>query len=159
LAGDELHATYRFAKGVTGYFDSIANDGTQNHGFGLSLIGSQGRIQIWCDDSPLARFVPGNPFQAATSSEEALPISTAGVGQIEPLHDLHKKVYQHLVPVEDLLDSIGSDREPICGLKDAGATVEMICGVFESHRLGRTVKFPLVQRDHPLSNLVEPVVF
>ena len=151
LAGDELHAMYRFAKGVTGYFDSIANDGTQNHGFGLSLIGSQGRIQIWCDDSPLARFVPGNPFEAATSSEEALPISTAGVGQIEPMHGLHKKIYQHLVPVEDLLDSIRGNREPICGLKDAGATVEMICGVFESHRLGRAVKFPLVQRDHPLS--------
>ena len=137
--------------GLPEYFDSIANDGTQNLGFGLSLIGSQGRIQIWCDDSPLARIVPGNPFQFATSGKEALPISTAGLGQIEPIRDLHKKVYQHIVPVEDLLDSIHGDREPICGIKDAGATVEMICGVFESHRLGRTVKFPLVQRDHPLS--------
>ncbi|HBV62447.1 MAG TPA: 3-chlorobenzoate-3,4-dioxygenase [Rhodopirellula sp.] len=151
LAGDELHATYRFAKGITGYFDSIANDGTENQGFGLSLIGSQGRIQIWCDDSPLARFIPGNPFHAFNSSEEALPISTAGVGQIEPVDGLHKQIYRHLVPVKDLLDSIRGDREPICGLKDAGMTVEMICGVFESHRLGRTVKFPLVQRDHPLS--------
>ncbi len=151
LAGDELHATYRFAKGVTGYFDSIAKDGTENQGFGLSLIGSQGRVQIWCDDSPLARFIPGNPFQASNSNKEALPISTAGVGQIEPIHGLHKKIYQHLVPVLDLLDSIRGDREPICGLEDAGMTVEMISGVFESHRLGRTVRFPLVQRDHPLS--------
>ena len=151
LAGDELHAMYRFAKGVTGYFDSIANDGTENQGFGLSLIGSKGRIQIWCDDSPLARFIPGNPFRASHSSEEAWPISTAGVGKIEPVDGLHKKIYRHLVPVEDLLDSIRDDREPICGLKEAGMTVEMICGVFESHRLGQTVKFPLVQRNHPLS--------
>ncbi|MAI71327.1 MAG: 3-chlorobenzoate-3,4-dioxygenase [Rhodopirellula sp.] len=151
LAGDELHATYRFARGVTGYFDSVANDGTQNQGFGLSLIGSQGRIQIWCDDSPLARIFPGNPFGSAASSKEGLPISTAGVGKIEPMHGLHKRLYQHIIPVEDLLDSIRGDRDPICGLEDAGATVEMICGVFESHRLGRTVKFPLVQREHPLA--------
>lgn len=151
LAGDELHATYRFARGVTGYFDSIANDGTQNFGFGLSLIGSQGRIQIWCDDSPLARLFPGNPFKPATSNGEGMPLSTAGMGQTEPLSGLHKKIHQHIVPVEDLLDAIKSDREPICGIEDAGATVEMICGVFESHRLGRTVQFPLVQREHPLS--------
>lgn len=151
LAGDELHANYRFARGVTGYFDSIANDGTQNQGFGLSLVGSQGRIQIWCDDSPLAMIFPGNPFESAASSNKALPISTAGVGLIEPIHGLHRKLHQHVIPVEDLLDSIRCDREPICGLEDAGATVEMICGVFESHRLGRTVKFPLVNRDHPLS--------
>lgn len=151
LAGDELHATYRFARGVTGYFDSIANDGTKNLGFGLSLVGSQGRIQIWCDDSPLARFIPGNPFQAAVANGEVLPISTAGVGEIEPLRDLHKSIYQHILPVKDLLDAIRGDRDPICGLEDAGLTVEMICGVFESHRLGKTVEFPLLQRDHPLS--------
>ena len=151
LAGDELHATYRFAKGITGYFDSIANDGTQNFGFGLSLIGSKGVIQIWCDDSPLARLVPGNPFKPAESSQQALPISSAGVGQVEPIEGLHQKIHQHVLPVEDLLDAMDKDREPICGLQDAGATVEMICGVFESHRLGRTVELPLVEREHPLS--------
>ncbi|MDB4749279.1 Gfo/Idh/MocA family oxidoreductase [Rubripirellula sp.] len=151
LAGDELHATYRFAKGITGYFDSIANDGTGNFGFGMDLVGSQGRIQIWCDDSPLARFVSGNPFQPTETPRQILPISTAGVGQVEPIAGLHQKVYQHIVPVADLIDAIRQDREPICGLEDAGATVEMVCGVFESHRLGRTVEFPLLQREHPLS--------
>ena len=150
LAGDELHATYRFSKGITGHFDSIANDGTQNFGFGLSLVGSRGVIQIWCDDSPLARLVPGNPFQPADSGQQGLPISTAGVGQAESLEGLHQKVHQHVLPVEDLLDAVTNDREPLCGLEDAGMTVEMICGVFQSHCLGRTVELPLVEREHPL---------
>ena len=151
LAGDELHATYRFAKGITGYFDSIANDGTQNFGFGLSLVGSRGVIQIWCDDSPLARFVPGNPFQPVDARQQGLPISTAGVGRAEPLEGLHQKIHQHVLPVQDLLDAVTNDREPLCGLEDAGMTVEMICGVFQSHCLGRAVKLPLIEREHPLS--------
>lgn len=44
LAGNELHARYLMENGVTAFFDSIANDGTKNHGFGLQLIGSEGVI-------------------------------------------------------------------------------------------------------------------
>jgi len=151
LAGDELHASFRLGKGVTGYFDSIANDGTKNFGFGLHLIGSQGTIQIQCDDSPLARLIPGNPYQPSDPGRPWIPVFSAGVAKSEPVEDLHQRIYRHVIPVEDLLAAIIDDREPICGLEDAGITVEMICGVFESHRLGRTVEFPLQERNHPLA--------
>lgn len=151
LAGNELHARYRFSRGVTGYFDSIANDQTRNFGFGLALVGSQGTIQIWCDDSPLARFLPGNPFEPV-GSRPSLPISTAGIDEEEPVEKLHQKVHHHVLPVEDLLAAVAGNREPICGPDDAGMTVEMICGAFQSHRLGRMVTFPLIEREHPFLN-------
>ena len=151
LAGDELHASFRFGKGITGYFDSIANDGTMNFGFGLQLVGSQGTIQIRCDASPLARLIPGNPYQPGDSGRSSIPISSAGAAKPEPIEDLHSRIHRHVIPVEDLLAAIVDDRDPICGLEDAGMTVEMICGVFESHRLGRTVEFPIQERNHPLA--------
>ena len=153
LAGNELHAKYRFGKGITGYFDSIADDGTANHGFGLQLIGSQGIIQIRCDTSPLAHWIPGNPFQPGEQSRPWVPISSAGAGKPEPISDLGERIHQHGLPADDLLAAVALDRQPTCGLKEASETVEMICAVFESHRLGREVELPLENRAHPLSLL------
>jgi len=64
-AGDGLHETYRFGKGISGYSDSSGKDGTQNCGWGLSLNGRKGGIQIGGDDPPLASRGPGNPFKPA----------------------------------------------------------------------------------------------
>jgi hypothetical protein len=36
---------------------------------------------------------------------------------------------------------------------EARTTVEMICGVFESHRIGGTVNLPLKNRENALSML------
>ena len=63
LAGNELHARFEFDSGTVGYFDSIANDGTKNAGFGMQLIGSEGIINIQADLTPLAHLVPGNPLR------------------------------------------------------------------------------------------------
>ncbi len=68
LAGNELHARFQMANGVTAYFDSIADDGTKNHGFGMQLIGSEGVIALFADLDPLAYLIPGNPFQPPETS-------------------------------------------------------------------------------------------
>ena len=62
LAGNALHARYEMERGMIAYFDSIANDGTQNHGFGLHLVGSKGILAIRNDRQPFAYWVPGNPL-------------------------------------------------------------------------------------------------
>ncbi|MGI9471350.1 MAG: Gfo/Idh/MocA family protein [Rubripirellula sp.] len=152
LAGNELHATYRLENGVTGYFDSIANDGTKNHGFGLQLIGSEGVIQIRCDAAPLAHLIAGNPFEP-TVPRSWVPISSAGAGVDEPIADMRSMIHGHELPARDLLEAVEKDREPLCGLSEAAETVEMISAVFESHRLGREVRFPLESRVHPLTRL------
>lgn len=154
LAGDEVHARYEFGNGLIGYFDSIANDGTNNAGFGLQLVGSQGLIDINCDQQPLAWLVPGNPFQPGEKPRPWIPITTAGPGQPEPKKGLHGLVYQHILPARDLLESMRENRQPLCGVEEAASTVEMICAVFASHQQGgATVPLPLEKRSNALLDL------
>ncbi len=152
LAGDEVHARYEMERGMVAYFDSVANDGTRNAGFGLQIIGSEGIIDIDCDRDPIAHLVPGNPFQPTDTTRRPLPISSAGIGKPEPIHNLHREISAHRVAIADLLDSLQQDRQPLCGVEEAAMTVEMICSVFASHlQGGRAVDIPLADRKNALA--------
>lgn len=154
LAGDEVHARYEMERGMTAYFDSIANDGTGNHGFGLQIIGSKGIVAIRCDRQPLAHFVPGNPFEPTERARPWVLISSAGVGHPEPRDDLAEMVGHHGAAARDLIASLAVNRQPLCSAYEGATTVEMICGVFESHRQGsRAVALPLKYRGNALSEL------
>lgn len=154
MGGNEVHARYEMSRGVVGYFDSIANDGTRNAGFGLQLVGSEGIVNIQCDKHPLAWLCPGNPFQPTKEARPWIPISTAGAGEPEPRDDLSEMVSHHGAPAHDLIMSIREDRQPLCNLEEGRLTVEMVCGVFESHRIGsQAVEFPLKERENSLKNL------
>ena len=154
MGGNEVHARYEMSRGVVGYFDSIANDGTKSAGFGLQLVGSEGIVNIQCDKHPLAWLCPGNPFAPTKEPRPWIPISTAGVGLPEPRDDLSELVSHHGAPARDLVLSIREDRQPVCNLAEGALTVEMVCAVFESHRLGsQAVEFPLKERENSLTNL------
>jgi hypothetical protein len=79
-------------------------------------------------------------------------VSSAGIAKPEPLADggLHAG---NVAAVTELLASIAENRQPRGGMYDARATVEMIVAVFESQRQGRPVKFPLENRQNPLTML------
>ncbi len=154
LAANELHARYELNRGVIATFDSIANDGTEGAGFGLQLVGSKGIIQIQCDISPVAHWIPGNPFKPTKADRPWTPITSGGIGKREPRPDLISQVHNHVIPILDLIDAVKQDRRPLCNVLEGRQTVEMICAVFESHRQeGRTVAIPLKERDHPLTKL------
>lgn len=152
MAGNELHARYEFSKGVIGTFDSIANDGTRNAGFGLQLIGSNGIINLQADRTPLAHLIPGNPFQPTKEPRPWIPITTAGPGEPEINGTALTETMNHIGPARDLIDAIRNDRAPLCDIRQAAWTVEMICAVLESHRQdGRAVRLPLRERGNSLA--------
>ncbi|TWU32493.1 Gfo/Idh/MocA family protein [Novipirellula artificiosorum] len=152
LAGNEVHARYEMERGMIAYFDSIANDETRNQGFGLQIIGSKGIVAMRCDLHPLAHFVPGNPFEPTDKPRPWIPISSAGVGQPEPCTDLEEMISHHGSPARDLLTSMGTERQPLCNAYEGRTIVEMICGVFVSHRQeGAAVEFPLKERGNALA--------
>ncbi|MEX2580276.1 MAG: Gfo/Idh/MocA family oxidoreductase [Verrucomicrobiales bacterium] len=154
LAGDELHARYAMSGGVVATFDSIANDGTAGHGFGLVLVGSEGVINIRADRDPVAHFLAGNPFEPFTEPKAWRPITSAGVGEKETQPEVVAEVRNHVAAVRDLIEAVDEDREPLCSARDAAVTVEMVCAVFESHRQeGKAVAFPLAQRENALTRL------
>lgn len=152
LAGDELHARYRTRNGVTVYFDSIANDGSGGEGFGLQLIGSEGTVRMHCDRHPFAHRIPGSPFAIPNEAPPAIPISSAGPGEPEPMAEMPGRLMDHRIPVEDLLSTIGTGRRPRCDAREAAMTVEMIMAVYASHQAGSAeVAIPLADRNHPLA--------
>jgi predicted dehydrogenase len=156
LAGDELHARFEMEKGFVAYFDSLENDGAQNQGFGLMVIGSLASVWVQCDRSPLAYLIDGNPFRPRVETGGApwVPISSAGPGRPEPREDLEKEVFEHRIPARDLLRAVREGNDPVCDGREAAMTVEMVSAVFESHRQeGRAVSLPLAERGAPLASL------
>jgi len=154
LAGDEVHARFELASGVPLFFDSVAKAGNPQAGLGLQIIGTEGIIDIRIDTTPLAQLLPGSPFQPKPEPRAWIPITTAGVGEPEPIADVKDQVMQHLTAGRDLIAAIREKRDPLCSAREGRVTVEMITGVFESARLGgQRVPFPLTIRENPLAAL------
>ncbi len=153
IAGNEVHARFDMESGVPFYFDSMQEAGDPKVGFGLQLIGTKGIIDIRVDQTPLAHFLPGNPFQPNNEPRTWVPISAAGIGKPEPIADIGKQVMSHATGALDLIASIEENRQPLCSAVDGRATVEMIMAVLASHtRQGANVSFPLDIRDNPLAD-------
>lgn len=154
LAGHEIHARFDTERGIPVFFDSIANAGKAEAGFGLQLLGTEGLIDLRIDAEPLAHLLPGSPHQPVSEARRWIPISSAGLGKPEPIPEIGPLVAGHRGPVRDLIAAIEEDREPLCSAQDGRTVLEMTMAVFESHlRGGARVEIPLSLRDHPLKRL------
>lgn len=153
LFGDEIHARYHLAKGVTGYFDTVRNAETEGEAFGLQLIGSKGVIHLRCDQEPFAFLIPGNPFSPPKKTREWIPITSSGIGEPEGNPAAVKASANHVAGARDLIACMNTGRKPLCGMDDGAMTVEMICATFASHlKESREMAIPLKDRRHPLSD-------
>jgi predicted dehydrogenase len=152
LAGNEVHARFELAQGIPLFFDSVQSAGVKEAGFGLQIIGTKGVIDFRIDQEPVAHLRPGNPFQPDMQARPWLPITTAGIGKPEPIVNLGKKLSSHEAAGLDLIAAIQENRAPLCDAVQGRQTIEMICAVFESHRLnGQRVTLPLKSRVNPLT--------
>lgn len=154
LAGNEVHARFEMECGVPAYFDSVQSAGVKNTGFGVQLIGTEGVIDLRTDAEPAAQILKGSPFRPTNEARAWIPITSAGIGQPEPLTDIKTLVAGHGIPATDLIAAIKEDRAPLCSAEDGRVTIEMVSAVFESHRLnGQRVTLPLETRVNPLTLL------
>ncbi len=153
LAGDEVHAMYRLSSGATGYFDSIRNGRGDPTRFGLRIFGSEGVLQLHnTGHLPDTQFLPDSSWSPGRTGKKWIPVTSAGVGKPEPLPNdgLHGG---NVRAVMDLIAAVEEDRQPISNIQEARTATEMIVAVFESQRTGGPVKFPLANRQNPLTML------
>lgn len=151
IGGNELHVRYETASGIPAYFDSIANVGKKPGGFGMLILGSKGAISLRMDSNPSAHLIAGNPFEPPKEPSKWVPISSVGPGESEPIPNIDRQASSHYFGATDLIASIRENRQPLCNVDEGLAIIEMIFGVFESHRLnGQRVVFPLQTRKNPL---------
>jgi hypothetical protein len=112
-------------------------------------LGEQGEIEILTGHLPAAHILQDPQWSPGRSNRPWQPISSLGIGQPEPLGDggLHAG---NVLACRDLIRAIEEDRLPEANVYEARMTVQMIAGVFESHRVGGPVRFPLENRRNPL---------
>jgi predicted dehydrogenase len=154
LTGDGIAATYRFPEGVTGYVASYRGAAGNPSRFGLTIYGSEGVIEVLTGHPSPCHVLQDSSWSPGRSGKNWVKITSQGVGQPETLDNtgLHGG---NVLAVNDFIDCIGSpERQPKCSMYDARWTIEMIAGVFESHRHGgEPVSLPLASRVNPLTLL------
>lgn len=150
LGGDTVNAMFGLDSGITAYFATKRN--AAGGRFGLTIYGSKGVAEILTGSLPSVQFLPDPTWSPGRSGAKWVPVSTAGIGQPEPMKDGGLDA-GNIMAVNDLLQAIAEDRDPECSVDEGRTTIEMICGIFESHRLGTPVKWPLQTRVSPLSLL------
>jgi len=156
LAGNEVHAMYHFSSGVTGYFDSVQGEGAPPPWrYDLRVFGSKGVLHIPSTRlflSPV-QYLPDPLWSPGRSGKQWIPVSAAGIGKAESAEDQLTHRNGNVLAVKDLIAAIEEDREPVANMEEARTNLEMIVAVFESHRVGASVTFPLKNRKNPLTML------
>ena len=151
LAGDSIRAMFGMPEGQTAYFNSHRNAGNGAR-FALVICGSLGMIEIQTGSLPSVKYLEDATWSPGRSGAAWQDVSSAGVGVREPLTDSSAHAGNKAAAL-DLIAAIRENRDTKCSAYDARATIEMIMAVFDSHRLGGPVKFPLANRQNPLAML------
>jgi predicted dehydrogenase len=149
LVGDRVDAMYGLEKGVVAHFSSRREAAGNPSRFGLAIHGAKGVLAMTTGYLPAMKLLDDPSWSGQGPDSRWLDVSSAGVGKPEPLADqgLHGG---NLLIAQDLIRAIEKDGQPLGSVYDARAATEMIVAVFESHRRGRPVDFPLENRQNPL---------
>jgi len=152
LAGDEIHAAYRFDKATMGYFSTHrARHGAAKR-FGLQLFCTKGMLTMTTGALPEIWFVEDPSWQPGHSKAQWKQVTSTGIDKPETLTDRRHALGNRLIAL-DLINAIDTNTQPRGSMYDGRAALEMILAVYESHRLGTFVELPLKNREHPLSLL------
>lgn len=152
LAGDEIHAMYRFGGTMMGYFSTHrARHGAATR-FGLQIFASKGILTMTTGALPQVAFVEDPSWQPGYSKIPWKKITSAGIDKPETLSDAGQSLGNRLIAL-DLIRAIETDTQPKGSARDGRAALEMILAVYESHRLNAPVELPLKNRRHPLTLL------
>jgi predicted dehydrogenase len=147
VAGDEVVAQFAFPKGISASFTSRSRLKDHSGHWGIEMIGSKGSARILADIVPNVFVSQPAPWTAdgRTQTWTALPGDPAK----EPGFDKTTGAANRRL-VDDFLDAITKDRDPICSGKNAAWALEMVMGVYRSALSGARAEFPLKDRNHPL---------
>jgi predicted dehydrogenase len=146
LAGNEVRATYKISNGAIAYCNSLKHAANAKR-YALQIYGSEGFFSRkvfyrWSNTLmiPLGRL--------ATQEHSGKPFPPPALALSGRRYQSH-----YMVVIEDLLEAMEEDRQPLCGVYEARGATEMIVAVFESHRQGGPVIFPLENHNNPLTML------
>ena len=153
LAGDNVHAMFGLDDGRIATFDSVRGAGAgRPWRFAMQIMGSKGIIEIQTGYLPPTAILQDPSWCPALSGKKWQPVTSAGIGKPEPFKGDYR-LEGNVVACRDLIQAIRDDRQPECDVRQGRMVIEMINAVFDSHRTGGPVNFPLKTRQNALGLL------
>jgi predicted dehydrogenase len=150
VAGDEIEAQFRFAKGVTASFTSRGRLRETLGPWALELLGTKGALRILMDIDPIVQQRRRGPDpKAPTVVEEWVRLPGDPFWDASPAQRGFGPANRRVV--RDWLDAIEHEREPRCSGYNAMKAVEMVMAIYQAALELRPVSIPMTQRTHPLS--------
>lgn len=152
LAGDGVSAMYGMRDGSRAYFESRREVQEGYPRNGLMIYGTEGIVEIRESVMPPVKYLGDPTWSPGRSGSQWQDVSSAGIGVPEPPSDPKHRA-RYYPALQDLIDAIENDRQPLDNAEAGRNGLEMILATFESARLGAKVSLPLENRRHPLSML------
>ena len=144
VMGHRVLAQYGFVNGASGEVHFLPFTTRNNRNYGFDVIGTEGQLAVRATEfgeaDPilwhLDRAMEGYP-----SDLDWKPIKAEGVTIENPVVTMYKKMFE----------AIEADSEPPSSGASGMFALEMILGIYESHRQnGGRISLPMTERSHPL---------
>jgi predicted dehydrogenase len=166
-AGDSVMATFKFAGGVNGIFESRKGLFKGTVRMGITVVGTDGMLSLRYDQERKLRISHSSlPMEdEATYTEiELHEDRMIPAGAIPPDYEHYGPKPSHYFADNnrfaalDLLQAIDENRQPEANVSDAVRVLEMIYGIYASSLAQRAISIPLEDRTHPLAKPQTPNV-
>lgn len=150
VVGDHISAQYGFDKLAGGSFIThVAKDGVGSR-YWLEVRGTKGQLQLGFGVFGATYFAEDPSWMSGRGKPPWQEITSNGIGKPETL--TAKEIDNgNIFIVNDLIEAIEKDRQPLDSIYDGRAALEMILAVYESNRQERPIDLPMKNRKHPLS--------
>ncbi len=149
IQGDRVTAAYGMKNAQMATFGTYQTNDAPGKRFALHIYGSKGVVQLTTGTLAATWYLPDPSWMPGQTKTAWQEVTSAGPGQPEPLKDGGAEAGNRLI-VDDLIESIEKDRQPLGSIYDGRAALEMILAVYESHKLQKPVELPMKNRRHPL---------
>jgi predicted dehydrogenase len=146
VAGDEVFAQFGFDRGVNATFNSRGRMREGVGHWGMELAGSKGSARILSDIGPRVFLMKPEGWTDAGRTDAWRPWSAAQ----QAAKGANDSGAANRRIVDDWLDAIRNDREPVCSGRNGAAAVEMVMSVYRAALGAARVALPLKERGHPL---------
>jgi predicted dehydrogenase len=149
IAGDEIHISYRFDKGVMGYFSTRRSRDGAGARYGVQIYGTKGVLAMGMGAAPTVSLLEALTW--APSAGEPPWANGLTFPFVDSRPEPAKEALGNQLIAADLIHAIETNTQPKCNARDGRWTIEMIMAAYESQRLNTCVSLPLKSREHPLT--------
>ena len=152
VAGDDVHASFAFPRGVQGHFASQIGHGGRGSDFQVVLYGAKGVVQVHIGNEPRIYYLADPLWSPGRSGAAWQPLpgapSSADPSGLSGQDANNKRL------VEDLIRAAETGGQSVASIYEGRSVLEMVVSVYASHLSGARAALPLKERKHPLAATV-----